>query len=331
MRKTFNWGILGAGSIAQKFASDLALLPHANLVAIGSRSQQRADDFASQFNVNKAYGSYEAFVSDPDIEIVYIASRHVGHYPDTLLCLNHGKPVLCEKPVAMNRAQFEKMVSLAKENRLFFMEALWTRFLPSFIKCKEIVESGAIGEVRLIEADFCFHPPYHPEGRLFNPRLGGGALLDVGIYPLFFAFELGSAVTDLKASATLDKNGIDTCCSMLLSHEKGEQSVLTSTIDSNGRVEALVHGTEGTVRLNKWWHTPTSIDLLLDNKEVEHLSFDEPGNGYQYEADEVMSCLKKGKQESERWSWEKSRKLIATLDRIREITGIKYPEDIESV
>lgn len=331
MSRRFNWGILGAGKIAKKFASDLKLLPNANLYAIGSKSQERANEFASQFGFEKAYGSYEEFASDPDIDIVYIASRHVGHYPDSLLCLNQGKAVLCEKPVAINQNQFERMIAVAKEKKVFFMEALWTKFIPSFIKCKEIITSGEIGEVKLIESDFCFNPPYNPKARLFDPYLGGGALLDVGIYPLFFALEIGSEITDLRALAKLDENGIDSTCTIILSHELEEQSVLSTSVVTPGRVESIVHGSKGMVRLNKWWHTPTSVDLMLDDKESLHLTFDEPGFGYQYEAVEVMKCIEAGKQESELWSWEHSRKLISLLDRVRELTGISYPEEVESL
>ncbi|MBN1952244.1 MAG: Gfo/Idh/MocA family oxidoreductase [Bacteroidales bacterium] len=331
MKKKYNWGILGAGNIARKFASDLKLLPAAKLYAVGSRSLERAESFASEFSVQKAYGTYEDFISDPEIDIVYIASRHIGHYPDTLLCLNHGKPVLCEKPIAMNRHQFRKMRALAESKRLFFMEALWTRFIPSFLKTMELIRDGAIGEVRLIESDFCFCPPYQEEGRLFNPELGGGTLLDVGIYPLFIALELGGDIKEIQAMANFGKTGVDTMCHMLARHTGGVMSVLSCSIVNQGNVETIVQGTKGRIRLNKWWHTPTSIDLIDANDRVEHIEFDEPGFGYQYEAQEVMDCLDQNLIQSSKFSLAQSDRLITALDRVRELAGIKYPQRLEKV
>lgn len=329
MKKNYNWGILGAGAIARKFASDLMLLPNAKLYAIGSKSPERAKEFAAEFSIPKAYGSYEEFAADPEIDIIYIASRHIGHYPDTLLCLEQGKAVLCEKPVAMNRQQYEAMVELADRKKLFFMEALWTRFIPSFLKMKEIVESGRIGEPKLIESDFSFKPPYDEKGRLFNPLLGGGALLDVGIYPIFIALQMGGSFTRFQAMAKFDRTGVDNQCIITGEHEQGPLSMLSCSVIHSGKVESLIHGSRGMLRVNKWWHTPTSLDLFPDEGEPEHFHFEEPGFGYQYEAQEVMNCLDKGLIESPRFGREDSRQLITMLDRIREMTGIAYPPEIE--
>jgi len=331
MQKIYNWGILGAGSIAAKFASDLKLLPNARLGAVGSKSHERAEKFAAEHGFAKSYGSYEEFAADPDIDIVYIASRHIGHYPDSLLCLNHGKAVLCEKPVAMNQGQFERMIQLAEEKDLFFMEALWTRFIPSFLRAKEIIDSGKLGRITLIESDFCFKPDYDPEGRLFNKALGGGALLDIGLYPLFLALEFGGDIEEIKAQAYLDERSVDRICNMLVRHREGILSVLYCSIVNNGRVESLIHGTEGILRMNKWWHTPTSLDLMLNDRNPVHIDFEEPGFGYQYEAEEVMRCLDQGKKQSGLFSWEHSRRLISHLDMIRKLTGISYDKPIESV
>ncbi|MBN1577258.1 MAG: Gfo/Idh/MocA family oxidoreductase [Chitinispirillaceae bacterium] len=331
MAMIYNWGILGAGGVAGKFVNDLKLLPNANPYAVGSKSAERAATFAASHGIKKSYGSYEALASDPAVDIVYIATRHNGHYPASLLCLSNGKPVLCEKPVAVNRLQFERMAGLAKEKRLFFMEALWTRFIPSFLRCREIVAGGNIGEVRLIESDFCLNAPVYPDGRLYNPRFGGGSLLDIGLYPVFLALEIGSEIVDVKALAALDRGGIDTSCSMLMAHAGGELSILFSSITTSGRIESVIHGSRGMVRLNRMWHTPTSIDLMPDHAPPEHITFDEPGGGYQYEAAEVMKCLDAGRKESALWPWEKSRQLITLLDRVREIAGIAYPAEVEAV
>ncbi len=331
MSKKYNWGILGPGSIANKFANDLKLLPNASLYAIGSRSIDRAREFAQKYGAVKYYGSYEQLASDPQVDIVYIASPHVRHYTDSLLCLNNGKSVLCEKPVAMNVDQYKIMIETAKRKGVFFMEALWTRFIPSFIKSLGLINEGEIGEIKLIESDFCFHAYYNPDGRLFNPMLGGGSLLDIGIYPVFLALELVGKPVKMQVLATFDKTGVDNSCSMIFMHKQNILSILFSSIAVNGRVESIIHGTKGLLRLNRYWHIPTSIDIIPDKGKTKHYKFDEPGYGYQYEADEVMRCLDKGQTQSDIFSWDRSLRLITTLDEIRSLAEIKYPDEVERV
>lgn len=331
MKKYYNWGILGAGAIARTFVRDLRLLPNARVHAVGSRSGERAGQFAAECGIDRSYGRYEQLAEDPAIDIVYVASRHTGHYRDTLLCLDHGKAVLCEKPVAINAQQLEMMIDRAKRNNCFFMEALWTRFLPSFIKCRKMALEGAIGKIELLEADFCMNVPVNPEGRLRNPAFGGGSLLDIGIYPLFFASEIGGEVADLQAIATRDGNGIDTTCSVLLAHKGGAQSMCASSIVTGGRSEALIHGGNGLLRLNRSWYTPTTLDCISDSGGTGHFTFEEPGSGYSHEAAEVMRCLDQGRLQSRHWSWDHSRNLITLLDRVRALTGIRYPKTVEAV
>lgn len=329
--KTYNWGILAPGRIAQKFASDLKLLPNAKLYAVGSRSKERAREFAEKFGFVKSYGSYEELAQDPNIDIVYIASPHTGHYAHSLLCLENGKSVLCEKPVAMNAEQYKLMIAKAKKSHLFFMEALWTMFIPSFVKFKQLTEQGKIGDIILIESDFCFKAPYNSEGRLFSKELGGGSLLDIGIYPVFMALEMGGIPIHKQSIATIGKTGVDEKCAMTFKHRNDVMSVLYCSIMNTGRSETLIYGDKGYIRLNTMWHCPTTIDLFLDGKEPEHLDFEEPGFGYQYEAKHVMECMNEGKIESEIFSWEKSLHLINTLDDIRKQNGIRYADNIESV
>jgi len=331
MEKIYNWAIMGAGSIAQKFASDLKLLQNANLYAVGSRSAKRAKEFASRFGIEKAYGSYEELVRDKNIDIVYIATYHVYHYPNTILCLNNGKAVLCEKPVAMNKDQCSVMLETAREKKLFFMEALWTNFIPSFRKCKELVDSGAIGKILLIESDFCIKAYYDKEGRLFNPKLGGGSLLDIGIYPVFFALEFAGVPLAIEAFAAHGETKVDESCSILLKHPNDILSVLFCSIVTSGRTEAILHGTKGRIRINREWHVPSSVDLLPEGEKPVHFDFDEPGFGYQYEAEEVMNCIEKGLNESPVFGWQKSLNLLSTLDSIRAKCGIRYPGEVESL
>lgn len=331
MEKTWNWAILGAGHIARKFAAGLKLLPNANLYAIGSRSPERAEAFASEVGIAKAYGSYEELVSDPLVDVVYIASWHTSHYRDTLLCLDHGKHVLCEKPSAINGKQLAAMVHAARSKKLFLMEALWTRFLPSFRRCEELLKSGTIGELRIIESDFCMNIPFDPSHRVYNPKIGGGSLLDIGIYPVFCAMTLGSPITALTAKAICNDQGVDTFCSVRTTHANGEQSILFSTLNAPGRNETLLHGSEGMLRLNRMWHTPTTLDVIRNNDPVEQIRFDEPGNGYQYEAAEVMRCLDAGDMVSKLWSTGHSVQLMKFLDTIREQAGIVYAAELEAV
>jgi predicted dehydrogenase len=331
MGKTWNWAILGAGHIARKFAADLKLLPNASLYAVGSRSHERAQVFAAELGIPNVYGSYEELAKDPKIDIVYIASWHTSHYRNTLLCLDHGKHVLCEKPAAINGRQLEIMVQAARTKKLFFMEALWTRFLPSFRRCEDLAASGVIGELRIIESDFCMSIPYDPYHRIYNPQIGGGSLLDIGIYPVFCAMTLGSPITGITATATLNNTGVDTFCSINGTHRKGERSLLFSTLNAPGRNETLLHGSEGILRLNSHWHTPTTLDIIRDDETVEQILFDEPGNGYQYEAAEVIRCLDEGRMESGLWSTGHSVRLMQLLDTIRDQAGIVYSPEIEAV
>jgi predicted dehydrogenase len=329
--KSYNWAIIGPGKIAQKFASDLKLLPNANLYAIGSRNLERAKNFASEYGFQKAYGSYKEVAEDPNVDVVYIASPHVGHYRDSLLCLNNGKAVLCEKPVAINEQQCRIMLETAKKNNVFFMEALWTRFIPSFIKCKELIEEGEIGEVLLVECDFCFKAHYEIEGRLFNPMLGGGSLLDIGLYPVFLSLEILGKPVEINAMAAMSDTGVDSSCTMLFKNNDNKLSVLFSTLIADGRTEAIIHGSEGMIRINTMWHIPSSVDLIKKGTGPVHFKFIEPGYGYQYEAEEVMKCLDDKKIESPIFGWQKSIDLISTLDEIRKIASINYPANIEMI
>lgn len=329
--KKYNWGILAPGRIAHKFASDLKLLPNAKLYAVGSRNENRARDFAEKHGFERSYGSYEELASDPNIDVVYIASPHVRHYPDTLLCLKQGKAVLCEKPIAMNARQYQAMVHTARENSVFFMEALWTRFIPSFVKFKELVDTGTIGEIKIIESNFSFQAPYDVNGRLYNPMLGGGALLDIGIYPVFMALTMAGAPESMQSMAHIGSTHVDESCSILFQHSNGVLSVLYSSFVNRGLTQTHIYGSEGFIRLNAAWHAPTSIDLFVNDSKPKHFSFEEPGNGYQYEAIEVMKCLDEHRTTSDIFSWDESAELISTLDALREQMGIIYPDEIEAV
>ncbi len=327
MTNTINWGIIGPGHIARKFAEGLKVLSDAKLLAVASRSIENARRFGEEYHVPHCYGNYEDLALNPEVDVVYIATPHVGHYEHTLLCLQHGKAVLCEKPFAMNLAQVREMVELARQKRVFLMEALWTKFLPSVRKVMELIEQGAIGEVKSVQADFGFRTEFKPEGRLFNPALGGGSLLDIGIYPLFLATTLLGKPTQVKAVAQFSSTGVDEQCSMSLSYANGAVATLLSTIVAITPTEAYISGTKGSIRMAGRWLAPTSITLYQDAKEPVQISFDFRGNGYNYEAEEVMHCLREGHTESPRMSHQDSLLLMEVLDWVRKEAGIWYQED----
>ena len=326
MTRPIYWGILGPGRIARKFADGLKVLPRAKLLAVASRSLDRANQFGEEYHVPHCYGSYEELVQNPAVDVVYVATPHVEHHAHTLLCLNHRKAVLCEKPFAMNTEQVREMVELARQNGTFLMEALWTRFLPSMQRVLDLVAEGAIGEVRALQADFGFRAEFKPEGRLFNPALGGGSLLDIGIYPLFLATTLLGKPGRVKALAHLGSTGVDEQCSVSLGYD-GAVATFHSTLLANTPTEAYLAGTRGGIRMHTRWLAPTSFTLHQDGQEPVLIRPDSIGNGYQYEAEEVMQCLREGRIESSRMSHRDSLLLMEVMDLIREEAGIHYPQE----
>jgi len=325
--KEYKWGIIGAGWIAGQFAEDLKLLPNASLRAIASRSEKRAADFADKYEIPVSYGSWEQIVEDPDIDIVYVATHHPYHYENSLACLRAGKAVLCEKPFTMNKRELDGLVMAARENKVFLMEAIWTRFLPSTRKVLEIAGKGKLGDLTNIYADFGFLLDFDPEHRLFNPDIGGGALLDIGIYPVFISLLLGGLPERIQASARFAETGVDHSCNMIFTQENNVVSSLNCTLMSDSPVEANLLFEKGWIRMESWWLTPGSLTVHWNDGDPEHIDFKESGNGYHYEAAEVMRCIDEGLIESPMLPLNFSLGLIETLDKIRDICNIKYVQD----
>lgn len=325
MEKTINWGILGLGKIARHFANDLKKVPHAKLHAVASRSADKAQSFANEYEAEYHYGSYEAMMDCPDLDVVYIATPHVFHCANTLLCLENKIPVLCEKPFAMNSDEVGKMIAAAKANDTFLMEAIWTRFLPNTLKVLEVIKNGAIGELISLKADFGFKATVDLEGRLYNKKLGGGALLDIGIYPVFLAQLLFGKPTDLKAFATIGTTGVDENNSILLRFSNRQHAILDSTVLNVTPTEAIIYGTKGSIKIHRRWHEASSFTLLEDDKAPQEFSFDyEDCRGYRFEAAEVGKCLRAGKKESEILPLSFSEDLMELLDSIRGEIGLVY-------
>lgn len=348
---TFHFAILGLGNIARKFAEDLALIPNAQLVAVGSRSLERAEAFAADFGAEHAAGSYAETFTGPRIDAVYVATPHVTHRELTQLCLERGIPVICEKPLGLNLAEAEQLVLLAREQKTYLLEALWTRFLPSTLKLKELIDAGTIGEIQSIRSDFGFRandletallqPSSAPaaaaplslsnapssRNRILDPALGGGALLDIGIYPQFLAQFLLGEPTSFTAHARLSPQGVDLDTSVTAVHTGGKLSHSYSTVLGRTKTEALIIGTKASLHWHPRWHEPSSFSLLRGkNDPPENFYFEYEGaNGYKYEALAVMDDVRNGRTENALWSLDDSLALHRTLTAVRERIGVKYP------
>ena len=324
--KTIRWGILSTGSIAHKFAKGLGDLPDTELLAVGSRSQASANAFGDEFGIERRYSSYVELAADPDLDVVYVGTPHTLHCENTLMLLEAGKAVLCEKPFALNVEQAKEMIETAQRRKLFVMEAVWTRFLPHMLKARELIAEGALGELRLLQADFGFRMGVDPEHRLFDLAFGGGALLDVGIYPVSLAHELFGAPVEIKSFGNLGETGVDEENAVVLKHENGELSLLASSLRLDTSQEAMITGTEGRLKLHGPWWAPTNL-TLYKGEEAESIEVPCPLNGYNYEALEVNRCLREGWLESETMSHGDTLAVLETLDTLRAQWGLHYPAE----
>jgi len=323
------WGILGCGKIANKFVADLRLVADAELVAVASRDREKAGEFSSRHGARLAFDTYEALVTCSEVDVVYVATPHGFHHEHVQLCLNHKKAVLCEKAFALNTVQVRDMIDAARKNDVFLMEAFWTKFLPQYQKLSEIVLSGRIGELTMIQADFGFRATDPPPQRLYDPKLGGGALLDIGIYPVFLAVSLLGKPVEVSAHMKPFPSGVDEQIGMTLKFKNGELAMLSASFAADTPVEATIIGTKGYVRLHNRFHNASSnLELRMGYGPSEAiLVAREEGYGYQFEARHVSECLRAGLRESPVMTYADSMLLIETLDTIRERCGISYEAD----
>ena len=327
MSKTYNWAVLGCGKIARKFATDLKMLPNARLYAAASRSPENAQTFASEIGFEKAYGSYEEMVNDPEVDVVYIASPHSHHCEHTLLCLNHQKAVLCEKAFAINSREVSLMIEAARKNNTFLMEAFWTMFQPSFQKAMEIISSGELGALKMVRSDFAFNAEYNPEKRLYNVDLGGGSLLDIGIYPIFMSLMALGKPSEIKTMATFCPTGAEETIMMSFRYPEGETASLVSSFASHSSTQTEFSFENGFLRLNRRFYTPTTLTYWKNWEEEKTLTFDKGnGSGYELEAAHVMQCLDAVKIESDRMPLSVSADLMEIMDRVRKDAGIVFPK-----
>jgi predicted dehydrogenase len=315
---------MGAGSIAGKFATGLTATDTGVLTAIGSRSQEKADAFAEAHDIPHRHGSYADLVHDPDVDAIYIATPHPMHRPNTLLALDAGKAVLCEKPFTVNAAQAREVVATAREKNLFCMEAMWSRFLPSIRKAVELIGNGAIGEVRMIQADFGFRTVVNPQARLFNPDLAGGGLLDVGIYPLSLSAMILGAPQAVTGFAEMGETGVDEQAAFVVKFPGDTLALCATGVRTSTPHEATIIGADGWIRLTSPWWSGSDI-VLTSGGQSETIAVEKVGNGYNYQAEEVARCIAAGKIESEIMPLDESIVLIETLDELRAQWGLKYP------
>ncbi|RSK28825.1 gfo/Idh/MocA family oxidoreductase [Bacillus sp. HMF5848] len=323
--KIIKWGILGTGGIASTFAKDLAFAKNAERTAVGSRTKESATKFAESHDVSRAYGSYDELLQDSDVDAIYVATPHPFHKENVLACLRAGKAVLCEKPFTVNSRELEEMIQYARENKLFLMEAMWTRFLPPIVKVREWIASGEIGDVLLVKADFGFRAPWDPEWRLLNPALGGGALLDAGIYPVSFAsMILGTNPEKILSTAHIGETGVDEQFSIIMSYPSGKTATLNGAIRVGLTNEAYIHGTEGYIRVPSFL-SAKSATLYKNGEEVETFKDDRNSAGYAFEIEEVGKCLSQGLVESSVIPLDESLEIMKIMDQIRAQWGLKYP------
>lgn len=322
--KSIRWGILGTGKIAHRFAEDLGLLPDAELTAVGSRAQATAETFGDTFGISRCHASYEALVRDPEVDVIYVATPHPFHAAHARLGVEAGKAVLCEKPFTLNADEAAAIIEAARANRCFLMEAMWTRFLPIMQDMWRLMEQEAIGSPQLLLADIGERFPFDPEHRIYNPDLGGGALLDLGVYPVSFAFWVFGVPAEIQSVSSMGRAGVDEQVSVIFRYEDGPQAVSTASVRTEGARTATLGGSKGILRFDRpWWEGPRLTLTRSDDETTIARPYE--GNGFQFEAAHVMRCLREGRQESPVMPLDESLQIMRSLDTIRAQMGLTYP------
>ncbi|HFD88186.1 MAG TPA: Gfo/Idh/MocA family oxidoreductase [Gammaproteobacteria bacterium] len=367
MAQTIRWGIVGTGMVARDVARSFSQVADAELLAVASRNQDTADAFARCFGVKMAYDSFDALLANPDVDVVYIATPHHRHRDDSLKCFAAGKAVLCEKPFTLNAREATEVIAMAREKKLFCMEAMWMRFIPLIREIKRRIDAGEIGDVQMLKADFGYPIGFDPESRFFSLEKGGGSLMDRGIYTLSLANYLLGQHETLVSHAAIGKTGVDEQSACLLGYEKGAIADLASTLTTYGTNEAVVMGNRGQIRIHDPFYRPSRISLqkfpaaepvevpaigesagmkqkLKDNALVQKLyrlvspvleklggakTISQPfaGDGYQFEIEEVTQCLQRGDTESAVMPLDDTLAIMETMDAMRQQWGLRYPQE----
>ncbi len=320
----FSWGILGPGGIAQAFAKDLTFLEGHTIGAVGSRSLTNAQSFANNFG-GTAYGSYEELVADSGIDAIYVATPHPAHHDNVILALNAGKPVLCEKPFAVNAKQAQAMVDAAAKNRVALMEAMWARFLPHYAKVREIIASGVLGPILSIHADHGQRLADQGIARLVEPQLAGGALLDLGIYPISFAHMILGNPISITSSAVMTDKGVDAQTSMIFKYDNGAQAILTTTMIEQTPCRAVVAGLDGWLEIDRTFYNPASMRVILNDGTVTEYPSAYTGHGLREQAEAFKQIVQSGEVESKILTWKDTVDIMKSMDTVRGQIGLKYP------
>ena len=330
MSQKIRWAILGCGKIARKFAADLKLVKNAELIAVGAREQATADSFALDFPAKYKHNSYEALVQNPEVDVIYVATPHGLHHQHVMLCLKHKKAVLCEKAFAINYRQAKEMITFANAQNTFIMEAFWTKFLPHYQLTKQLIRDGKVGNIKYLHAEFGFLPTPPIAPRIYDPVLGGGSLLDIGIYPVCIALDILGKPDVIDVEVIKASTGVDEQCSIQFKYNSGALAQLFSTFGANLATGADISGDKGRIRMTQRFHGPTtSLEYYpgaVDTREI--IPFEKAqGGGYEYEAHHVTECLQQGLVESPVLTHADTLLLMETLDAIRLKAGIHYPVD----
>lgn len=324
MKDSIGWGILGPGKIAKNFVSDLNLVEGGRLIAAASRNLKRAKSFIAEHGGEFAFGSYEELFQCDDVDVIYIATPHTGHMEWAIKAMQSGKHVLCEKPLGINLEQVSQLVAMAKKQQVFLMEALWTRFNPSIQKVKQLIHQDEIGKVSYLHADFAFYGlDRDVKGRILNPDLAGGSILDIGIYPIFLAYLILGKPQNVQATANFHQSGAEIQTSMMFSYNEA-QAILYSGLTSSSEMRAEIQGEHGAIYIDPRWHETQGFTILKDSEKVHH-ELPTIGKGYSHEIQEVHNCLNNNALQSELWSHQNSIDLISLLDEVRRQAGVVFP------
>ena len=333
--KVHNWGILAPGNIARSFAKALSFVENARLISVASRDIDRAQNFAKEFDVAKVAANYGALIADPDIDIIYIASPHHLHAEQSTACLEAGKAVLCEKPMTVNFREAQAVIAVAEQHQQFYMEAVWTRFLPIYQKIQAWIDEGKIGDVEMVQASFGFAMPFDEHGRCFNAELAGGCLLDMGIYPITFAqLILGHAPDDatgpsnIAALGHVGNTGVDERTGIVLQYPGGKIATLNTSLKTNTSGDAWIFGSKGNIHVPSFWSAQSATIFTGDTlpySKVDTTDYPHKINGYEYEIVEAQRCLEKGLLQSPTMSWSQSLAVIEIMDEVRRQIDLKYP------
>jgi len=326
--KTIKWGIIGAGRIAATFATALKAIDDVTLVAIASRDLERAKEFAERFHIEKAYGNYKELVEDFEIDVIYIATPHSEHKANAILCITNGKAVLCEKPFTVNRQEAQFLIDLAKEHNVFLMEAMWTKFLPVTQVVKNWIKDERIGEVNHVNINMSYKAKFDINSRLFNPDTAGGALLDIGVYPITYVIHLLNKLPDqVVSSAIIGESHVDEQNAIIFRYTEDILATLNLSISAEIGNEAIIIGDKGKIVIPTFWKAESAELFDEDGNLFETISIPFKCNGYEFEAEEVNRCLREGRKESEENPLSDTLNIIKVMDDIRADWGLKYPQE----